>query len=85
MTTPEENQTHDGAGLSSADLFGEAIRDAEKWGSALNSASWELLDAYRTHIGERETAQFFNMGKTMLRQCILKFLSEVEKNSSPNT
>jgi len=78
------NETTGGPAIPSTTLFADAVRDAEQWGSALNEASWEMIDAYREHIGEVESVKFFNNGKTMLRRCILAFLARVEKNNSAN-
>jgi hypothetical protein len=53
--------------------------DAQRWGHALNSASWELMNSYRRNMGEPELVKFFNMGKTILRDAILKYGQEVRK------
>jgi hypothetical protein len=66
-------------------LFAEALRDAEEWGGALNAASWEMMNAYRAHMGEVESVKFFNMSETMLRQCILRFLAQIATNVGANT
>lgn len=55
-----------------------AKEDVNQWGSALNSAAWAQLDAYRSHIGETESAKFFNFGKSMLRESISAYLSAID-------
>lgn len=55
-------------------------KDAENWGNALNDASWELLNSYRSVMGEVESVAFFNNCKTILRAAILEYLDKVEKN-----
>lgn len=50
--------------------------DHEKWGEALNSASWAFIDAYREHMKEAESARLFNTAKTILRDAICEYLKQ---------
>lgn len=47
--------------------------DAETWGNALNDASWAQVDAYRKHMGQVESALFFNNGKSILRDALAAY------------
>ena len=48
--------------------------DAEKWGSALNEASWKFVDTC-----PEKSVLLFNTCKTSLREAILCYLNSVEK------
>lgn len=49
-------------------------KDAEQWGDALNKASWKFVDTC-----PEKSALLFNTCKTSLREAILCYLNNVEK------
>ncbi len=55
--------------------------DAADWGNALNEASWALVDAYRRHTGEVESALFFNHGKSILRDALTAYFRALGPNA----
>lgn len=59
-----------------------AIEDAEKWGNALNEASWEMVSAYRSVMQETESAKFWNNSKTILRAALLKFFDSIKTDAA---
>lgn len=51
--------------------------DAQVWGGALNSASWEFDTVYRKLMGEPTPDKLFNHLKVMLREVILHYAQQV--------
>ncbi len=68
------------APIVSSGMFDEVEKDAREWGSALNSAGWKFDEMYQAVIGEPTSAKLFNGGKTIIREVILTYLKEVQKN-----
>lgn len=63
------------------DAYASMKDDATNWGEALNDASWLFLEQYTKHSGTTMTATLLNSHKSLLRDCILKYLEVTsEKN-----
>ena len=57
----------------------EVMEDAEDWGSTLNEAGWEGVNAWDDVLGEALTPRQFNGMKTLFRKVIIRYLEEVYK------
>ena len=66
-----ERSTHTAAlDARAAEERARIAADADKWGNALNDASWALVEAYRKHTGQVDPPLLFNYSKAILRDAI---------------